>query len=219
MCFHCRHTPGCWLKGFSYNNHQILLLGCKPQTWAFPRCPALRGAALLAASHMLESNWISPPSQPSPVLQKPCVPSDFISPCLRGLSPVSVSPTRFTYSCSRSFSGLSAPSPRRGCGFSPSRGPGSSPSPGSPLTRCHGPKCPQGLGRGGCAGGSPLPGKIPPNCALGARCWVLSASSSAPERNVLKLPPKACPLVHGMLLQPCKFISQVASLPPPQLAP
>lgn len=34
LCFHCRHTPGWWLKGFSYNNLQIPLLGSKLQTWA-----------------------------------------------------------------------------------------------------------------------------------------------------------------------------------------
>lgn len=130
MCFHCRHTPGCWLKGFSYNNHQIPLLGCKPQTWAFPRCTALRGAVLLAASHMLESNWISPLPGPAQCFRSPACPQISFPLCLRGLSPVSVSPTRFTYSCSRSFSGLSAPSPHGGRGFSPSRGPGSSPSPG-----------------------------------------------------------------------------------------
>lgn len=74
LCFHCRHTPGCWLKGFSYNNHQIPLLGCKPQTWAFPRCTALRGAVLLAASHMLESNWISPPPGPAQCFKSPVCP-------------------------------------------------------------------------------------------------------------------------------------------------
>lgn len=34
LCFHCRHTPGCRLKGFSFNNHQIPPLGSKLQTWA-----------------------------------------------------------------------------------------------------------------------------------------------------------------------------------------
>ena len=68
LCFHCRHTPGWWLKGFSYNNHQIPLLGSKPQTWALSEVQGAPRARCFAYARI---KLDFPPPDPAQCLKSP----------------------------------------------------------------------------------------------------------------------------------------------------
>lgn len=202
------------------------IITTKSLSWAVSRRPGpFLGARLSAAPrssppHICSSQTgFPPPPSPAQCFKSPVCPQ-ISFPLVCEVSPRFQSHPHVLHTPARDRFRDSQHRPRAEAAGSPRAGDQAAlPALAPHSPRATAPSAPRAWAEGAVLVAAPCLVKSPPNRALGARCWVLSASSSAPERNVLKLSPKACPLVHGMLLQPCKFISQVASLPPPQLAP